>query len=147
MPLRKWIVTFKWCSCELRQASLLAFFCPQDMIGLLRSNLGIFSIAKVWCLGFYVVLPGVVESTHPFAARVVDSRPSALLHSSDGQNCLTRCRFQMFLKPQVCVEYRNWTSEHQSGHQSSYWLWTSVLNFSDLMRTSVTHSPPHPPLC
>ena len=29
------------------------FFCPQDMIGLLRSNLGIFSIAKVWCcLGF-----------------------------------------------------------------------------------------------
>ena len=23
------------------------FFCPQDMIGLLRSNLGIFSIAKV----------------------------------------------------------------------------------------------------
>ena len=79
------------------------FFCPQDMIGLLRSNLGIFSIAKVWCLGFYVVLPGVVESTHPFAARVVDSRPSALLHPSGGQNCLTRCRFQMFMKPQVCA--------------------------------------------
>ena len=36
------------------------------------------------------------------------------------------------------------TREHQSGHQSSYWLWTSVLNFSDLTRTGVTHSPPHP---
>ena len=33
----------------------------------------------------------------------------------------------MFLKPQVCVEYGNQTREHQSGHQSSYWLWTSVL--------------------
>ena len=85
-----------------------------------------------------------VESTHPFAARVVDSRPSVLLHPSGGHNCLTRCRLQMFLKPQVCVEYGNRTSEHQSGHQSSYWLWTSVLNFSDLTRTGVTHSPPHP---
>ena len=46
----------------------------------------------------------------------------------------------MFLKPQVCVEYGNWTCEHQSGHQSSYWLWTSVLNFSNLTRT---HFPPH----
>ena len=84
-----------------------------------------------------------VESTHPFAARVVDSRPSVLLHPSGGHNCLTRCRLQMFLKPQVCVEYGNRTREHQSGHQSSYWLWTSVLNFSDLTRTGVTHSPPH----
>ena len=50
----------------------------------------------------------------------------------------------MFLTPQVVVEYGNRTREHQSGHQSSYWLWTSVLNFSDLMRTGVTHSPPHP---
>ena len=47
----------------------------------------------------------------------------------------------------LCMEYGNRTREYQSGHQSSYWLWTSVLNFSDLMRTSVTHSPPHPPLC
>ena len=50
----------------------------------------------------------------------------------------------MFLTPQVVVEYGNRTHEHQSGHQSSYWLWTSVLNFSDLMRTGVTHSPPPP---
>ena len=33
-----------------------------------------------------------VESTHPFAARVVDSRTSILLHPSGGHNCLTRCR-------------------------------------------------------
>ena len=46
----------------------------------------------------------------------------------------------MFLKPQVCVEYGNRTREHQSGHQSSYWLWTSVLNFSDLTRTLVSHT-------
>ena len=85
-----------------------------------------------------------VESTHPFAARVVDSRPSVLLHPPGCHTCLTRCRLQMFLKPQVCVEYGNRTREHQSGHQSSYWLWTSLLNFSDLMRTGVTHSPPHP---
>ena len=85
-----------------------------------------------------------VESTHPFAARVVDSRPSVLLHPSGGHNYLTRCRLQMFLKPQVCGEYGNRTREHQFGHQSSYWLWTSVLNFSDLTRTGVTHSPPHP---
>ena len=40
------------------------FFVPQDMIGLLRSNLGIFSIAKV---GFYIDLPGVViwQHIHP----------------------------------------------------------------------------------
>jgi len=50
----------------------------------------------------------------------------------------------MFLKPQVCMEYGNRTREHQSGHQSNYWLWTSVLNFSDLTRTSVTHYPPQP---
>ena len=37
--------------------------------------------------------------------------------------------FRCFLKPQVCVEYGNRTREHQSGHQSSYWLRTSVLNF------------------
>ena len=37
----------------------------------------------------------------------------------------------MFLKTQVCVQYGIRTSVHQSGHQSSYWLWTSVLNFSD----------------
>jgi len=46
----------------------------------------------------------------------------------------------MFLKPQVCVEYGNRTREHQFGHQSSFWLETSVLNFSDLTRTGVTHS-------
>ena len=49
--------------------------------------------------------------------------------------CLSRCRLQMILKPQICVEYGKRTREHQSGHQSSYWLWTSVLNFSDLART------------
>ena len=83
-----------------------------------------------------------VESTHPFSARVVDSRPSVLLHPSGGHNCLTRCRLQMFLKPQVCVEYGNQTLEHQPGHQSSYWLWASVLNFSDLRKTVVS-TPPH----
>ena len=85
-----------------------------------------------------------VKSMHPFAVRVVDSHPSVLLHPSGGHNCLTRCRLQMFLKPQVCVENGNRTREHQCGHQSSYWLWTSVLNFSDLTITGVTHSPPHP---
>ena len=78
-----------------------------------------------------MLLSCLVESTHPFAARVVDSRPSVLLHPSGGYNCLTRYRLQMFLNPQVCVEYGNRTREHQSGHQSSYWLWTSVLNFSE----------------
>ena len=48
----------------------------------------------------------------------------------------------MFLKPQFCVEYGNRTCEHQSGHQSSYWLWPSVLNFSELTRTGVL-TPPH----
>ena len=73
------------------------------------------------------VLSCWVERMHPFAARIVDSRPS-VLHPSGGHNCLTRCRLQMFLKPQNCVEYGNQTREHQSGHQSSYWLWTSVLS-------------------
>ena len=82
------------------------------------------------------------ESMHPFAARIVDSRSSVLLHPSGGQNCLTRCRLQMFLKPQFCVEYGNRTCEHQSGHQSSFWLWASVLNFSELTRTGVL-TPPH----
>ena len=80
-----------------------------------------------------------VESTPPFAARVVDSRPSSSEHSSGhGHSC------QMLLKPKVCVEYGNRTREHQSGHQSSYWLWTSVPNLSDLTRNGVTHSTPHP---
>jgi len=52
-------------------------------------------------------------------------------------------QLQMFLKPQVCVEYGNRTREHLSGHQSSYWLWTSVFNFSE--RELVSHtSPPYP---
>ena len=76
--------------------------------------------------------------------RVVDSRPSVLLHLSGGYNCLTKCWLQMFVKPQVWVEYGNRTSEHQSGHHSSYWLKTSMLNFRELTRTGVTHSPPHP---
>ena len=50
-----------------------------------------------------------VERLHPFAARVVDSCPSFLLHLSGGHNCLTRCPLQMFLKLQVCVEYMNQT--------------------------------------
>ena len=29
------------------------------------------------------------------------------------------------------MEYGKRTRKHQSGHQSSYWLWTSVLNFSE----------------
>ena len=73
-------------------------------------------------------------------SRVFDSRPSVLLHPSGGHNCLTRCRLQLFLKPQVWVEY----GKRTRGHQSRNWLWTSVLNFSDLTRTGVTHSPPHP---
>jgi len=79
-----------------------------------------------------------VESTHPFAARDVDSRPSVLLHLSGGHNCLTRCWPQM-----ICEECGNQTREHQSGYQSSYWLRKSVLNLSDLTRTYVTHKPPH----
>ena len=70
---------------------------------------------------------------HPFAARVVHSCPFVLLHQSGVHNCLTRCRLQMFLKPQVCVEYGNQTCEHQSGTKSS-----------NLTRSGVTHSPPHP---
>ena len=69
-----------------------------------------------------------VESTHPFVARAVDSLPSVLLHPSGGHYCWTRCRLQMFWKPQVCVEYGNLTRQHQSGHQSNYWLClTSVI--------------------
>ena len=68
-----------------------------------------------------------------------DSRSPVLLHPSGGHNCLTICRLQRFFKPQVCVEYGKRTRKHQSGHQSSYWLWTSVNT-----RTGVTHSPPHP---
>ena len=48
----------------------------------------------------------------------VGSRPSFLLHMSGGFNFLTRCRLQMFLKQQDCVEYGNQTHEHQSGYQS-----------------------------
>jgi len=84
---------------------------------------------------FLKLLSSWVERTHPFAARVVAR--VVLLQPSGGHNCLTRCLPQMFLKPQVCVEYGNRTREHHSGHQSSYWLWTSVLNFSDL--TLSTH--------
>jgi len=69
-----------------------------------------------------------VESTHLFVARAVDSLPSVLLHPSGGHYCWTRCRLQMFWKPQVCVEYGNRTRQHQSGHQSNYWLClTSVI--------------------
>ena len=143
MLLCKWFVTFKWCSCELSVNFLKKIFLYPGHDRVVTIYSGIFFSAKVWyCLSFYVDLPGVVENTHPFAARVVDSRPSALLHPSGGHNCLTRCRLQMFLKPQVCVEYGNRTREYQS----SYWLWTSVLNFSDPTRTGVTHSRPHPPL-
>jgi len=49
------------------------------------------------------LLSSWVESTHPFAARVVDSRPYVFLHPSGGHNCLTRCRLRMFLKQEVCV--------------------------------------------
>ena len=56
-----------------------------------------------------------VESMHPFAAPLTS-------HPSRGHNFVTRSLLQMFWKPQVCVEYGNRTLEHQSGHQSSYWL-------------------------
>ena len=92
------------------------------------------------------LLSGWVERMLPFAARVVDSCPSVLLHPSGGHKCLTRCRLQMFLKPQVCVEYVNRTREHQSGHQSSYWMWTSVLNCS-VWRELVSHTLHPTPLC
>ena len=70
---------------------------------------------------------------------------SVLLNPSGGHNCLTIFRLQMFLKSQVCLEYWNRTREHQSGHQSSYWLRASVLNFSDLTRTGchTLSTPPH----
>jgi len=80
---------------------------------------------------------------HPFTVGVVDNCPSVPLHSLGGHNCSTRCQLQMFLKPQVSLEYGNQTCEHQSGHQSSYWR-TSVPNFSNLTKTVVTHSPPWP---
>ena len=43
--------------------SLQDFFCPQDMIGLLRSNLGIFQLQEfvVWV---FIDLPGVVIWQH-----------------------------------------------------------------------------------
>ena len=52
---------------------------------------------------FPCLLGHPVESTHLFAMRVVDSRPTVFLHPSSGHNCLTGSRLQMFLKPQVCV--------------------------------------------
>ena len=55
---------------------LKEIFCPQDMIGLLRSNLGIFSIAKVWCcLGFYIehIHPSTLHSSE----KRVDKIPAA----------------------------------------------------------------------
>ena len=43
------------------------FFCPQDMIGLLRSNLGIFLLRKFGVVWVYIDLPGVViwQHIHP----------------------------------------------------------------------------------
>ena len=41
------------------------FFCHQDMIGLLRSNLGFFSAAKVWfCMGLYWSTRGCNLAAH-----------------------------------------------------------------------------------
>jgi len=56
---------------------------------------------------------------------VINRRPSFLQHLAGCHNCLTRCRIQMFLKPQVCEEYGNRTREHQSLAD------TSMLNFSE----------------
>ena len=63
------------------------FFCPQDMIGLLRSNLGIFWLQKfgVYTYGrVYIDLPGVVicQHIHPstllsYTEKRVDKIPAA----------------------------------------------------------------------
>ena len=117
---------------------------------------------KIWCCMGFCYLPGVVIWQHihpssftwinplwaffllsrkhtPFRCGRCWQPPLCPPTSVRWSNCLTRCLLQMFLKPQVCVEYGNRTREHQSGHQSSYWLRTNVLNLSDLTRTGVTH--------
>ena len=79
---------------------------------------------------------------HPFAAKVVDSRPSVLLQTLGDHNCLTRCQLQIFQNLQVCVKCGNQTREHQPGHQSFQGLRTSVFNFSNLAISDFTHSHP-----
>ena len=71
---------------------------------------------------------------------VINRRPSFLQHLAGCHNCLTRCRIQMFLKPQVCEEYGHRTREHQSLRIQV--CLTSVS--SELTRTGVTHSQTHP---
>ena len=46
----------------------------------------------------------------------------------------------------ICCVVRCWilTRDYQCGHQSTFLSMESVLNFSDLMRTGITHLPPHP---
>ena len=75
------------------------------------------------------LLSSCVESTNPLALRIVDSRPSVLLLPSGGRNCLTRCRLQMFFKPQACVEYGNRTLKNQS--------WTPIQLLAVVCLTSV----------
>ena len=46
----------------------------------------------------------------------------------------------------ICCVVRCWilTRDYQCGHQSTFLSVESVLNFSDLMITGITHLPPHP---
>jgi len=133
---------------------LKRFFVPRTWSGCYNQISEFFLLQRFGVVWVFIDLPGVVigqhihphhslgsihldllscwvESTHPFAARDVDSRPSVILHPSGGHNCLIRCWLQMFETTGLCG-YGNQTREHQSGHHSSYLLWTSVLNFSDL---------------
>ena len=85
------------------------------------------------CLSTFPLFIIIHLSINPF-------KVSFLLSRKHAPFCCNRC-WQPPLHSTGWSGVQERTREHQSGHQSSYWLWTSVLNFSDLSRTGVTVSP------
>ena len=91
-----------------------------------------FSIAKVWCCNGYIDLPGVVIWQHIHPSTLHSSWEESWQDSSFLGLCPSTSGHLGASDVFCNHKYGNETREQQSGHQSSYWLWTSVVNFSDL---------------
>ena len=132
----------------------------RDRVVTIKSRM-FFILRRFGVAWVFIDLPGVViwQHVHPssftwinplWASSLLSRKhaPFRCERCCQSPHCPPTSQLQMFLKPQVRVECGNRTHEHQSGHQSSYWLRTSVLNFGDLTRTGVTRccqSPHCPP--
>ena len=72
-----------WIIANINFSGFQRYFCPQDMIGLLRSDLNIFLLWKFGIVWVYIDLPGVViwqTFIHPrfiHTKKRVDKNPAA----------------------------------------------------------------------